>query len=136
MSQRASADRGPRRAELNERERKFVERFMATGNATTSAAAAGYSRKAAGQIGYRLLKKSQIQAAIAKRAQEDPRVWDREARQRFWTQVAAGDGRFARASLRDRLRASELLGRCQADFLDRHAGGRLSLEQALELAHT
>jgi phage terminase small subunit len=107
-------------APVSERERRFIERFMGSGNATKAATEAGYSRKTASQIGYRLLRKVQIQRAIAERTQNDPIVWTREDRQRFWTAIASGATRFERAPLRDRLKASELLGRSQADFIDRH----------------
>jgi phage terminase small subunit len=117
---------------LTEQNRKFVEHFMATGNATQAAIAAGYSRRSASQIAYQLLRKLQIQQAIAQRTQRDPAVWTREQRQRFWTTVASGAGTFAKASLRDRLKASELLGRSQADFVERvEHSGKLTLEQAL-----
>ncbi len=108
----------PQAAE-SERERQFVEHFMATGNATKAAAQAGYSNKTASQIGYRLLRKVQIQRAIAERAANDPVVWTREDRQRFWTAIASGAALYENASLRERLRASELLGRSQADFIER-----------------
>ena len=107
-------------AQVNERERQFVEHFMASGNATKAARQAGYSKKTASQIGYRLLRKVQIQRAIAERTQRDPAVWTREDRQKFWTAIASGTARFESAALRDRLKASELLGRSQADFIDRH----------------
>ena len=118
---RTTAARATRSA-LSERERRFVESYMgaSAGNATEAAIAAGYSRKTAGSIGSRLLKRVNIQRAIAERATSDPAVWTREERQRFWTSVASGAGRFAKASLRDRLRASELLGKSQADFVERH----------------
>jgi phage terminase small subunit len=118
---------------LNERERKFVERFMASGNATKAAQQAGYSKRTASQIGYHLLRKVQIQQAIVERAQSDPAVWTRAERQRFWTDVARGAGLFAKASLRDRLKASELLGKSQADFVERieHTGKLTLLEEAL-----
>jgi len=106
-------------AALSERERQFVEHFMATGNATKAAAQAGYSKRTASQIGYRLLRKVQIQRAIAERAANDPVVWTREDRQRFWTAIASGASAYAVATLRDRLKASELLGRSQADFIER-----------------
>jgi phage terminase small subunit len=106
--------------QVNERERRFVEHFMATGNATKAAAQAGYSQKTASQIGYRLLRKVQIQRAIAERTETDPAVWTREARQKFWTAVASGAPRYETVAIRDRLKASELLGRSQADFIDRH----------------
>lgn len=104
---------------LTERERQFVEQFMATGNATKAAVSAGYSKKTAGQIGYRLLKKVQIQKAISQRTEADPAVWTREDRQKFWTAVASGSNRYQTATLRERLKASELLGRSQADFIER-----------------
>ncbi len=117
---------------IKERERRFVEHFMASGNATKAAGQAGYSRKTASQIGYRLLRKVQIQQAIAERAESDPAVWTREDRQRFWTAVACGAAGYRSASLHDRLKASELLGRSQADFVERIAhGGRITLEEAL-----
>ena len=109
-----------RPGDLSERERQFVEHFMASGNATKAAAQAGYSKNTASQIGYRLLRKVQVQQAIAERTERDPAVWTREDRQRFWTEVARGQGRYAKAALKDRLRASELLGKSQADFVDRH----------------
>ena len=58
---------------IKERERKFVERFMASGNATKAAQQAGYSKRTSSQIGYHLLRKVQIQQAIAERAQRDQR---------------------------------------------------------------
>jgi phage terminase small subunit len=118
--------------DLTERERRFVEHFMASGNATKAAEKAGYSKKTSAQIGYRLVRKVQIQRAIGERAANDPTVWTREERQQFWTAVASGSGSYRSSSLRDRLKASELLGRSQADFVERHAvGGRLTLEEAI-----
>ena len=107
---------------LNERERRFVEAYMgeAAGNGTKAAEVAGYSARNAGPQGSRLLRKANIRAAIAARTQDDPAVADRMARQRLWSDIAFGRGAFAGASLRDRLTASELLGRSQADFVQRH----------------
>ena len=107
---------------LSERERRFVDAYMgeAAGNATTAAMAAGYSQRNARPQGSRLLTKANIHAAIRARVQADPAVADREARQRLWTDIAFGRNGFAQARLRDRLKASELLGRSQADFVDRH----------------
>lgn len=101
----------------------------AAGNATKAARLAGYAKSTAEKQASRLLGKVGVQQAIAERTQNDPAVWTREERQRFWTAVASGAGRFAKAPLRDRLKASELLGRSQADFIDRHeidAGGSLA----------
>lgn len=108
---------------LTERERRFVTFYMgeAAGNATKAARLAGYSAKTARKQGSRLLRtKGHIRAAIDQAAKDDPAVWTREDRQRFWTAIAAGTDGFGNAELRDRLKASELLGRSQADFVDRH----------------
>jgi phage terminase small subunit len=110
---------------------------MCCGNATKAATDAGYSKKTASQIGYSLLRKLQIQQAIADRTANDPAVWNREERQRFWTAVASGATGYGRASLRDRLKASELLGKSQADFVERiEHSGRITLEQALSASRS
>lgn len=101
----------------------------AAGNATKAARIAKYSAATARAQGSRLLTKVNIQRAIAERTQNDPAVWTRQERQAFWTAIASGSGAFHQASLRDRLKASELLGRSQADFVERHeinAGGSLA----------
>lgn len=106
---------------LSERHRQFVEAFMANGgNATRAAITAGYSKRTADRQASRLLRNAKVRGAIDARAKSDPAVWTREDRQRFWTSVASGTGRFATAPLRDRLKASELLGKSQADFVERH----------------
>jgi phage terminase small subunit len=107
---------------LTERERRFVEAYMgaAAGNATKAARLAGYSATTARKQGSRLVTKGHIRAAIRERANDDPAVWTREDRQRFWTSVARGvEGGYPDALLRDRLKASELLGKSQADFVER-----------------
>jgi hypothetical protein len=111
-----------KRRPLTERERRFVEAYMgaAAGNATKAAHLAGYAKNTAEKQASRLLGKVGIREAIDARASSDPAVWTREQRQRFWTAIASGAGNYALASLRDRLKASELLGRSHADFVDRH----------------
>lgn len=52
------------------REERFVQRYVETNNATQSAIAAGYSPKSAHTIAHRLLKRSKIKDAIAKRNAE------------------------------------------------------------------
>ena len=43
-------------------------------------------------------------------------IADRDERQRFWSEVMRDDGQ----AMRDRLRASDLLGRSTGDFVERH----------------
>jgi phage terminase small subunit len=56
-------------AKLNAKQQRFVEEYLIDLNATQAAIRAGYSEKTAGQQGFELLKKPEIQEAIAK-AQE------------------------------------------------------------------
>lgn len=102
---------------LSERERKFVEAYMgkAGGNATKAAIRAGYSKATARKQGSRLLTKGNIRSAIDARAKEDPNVSDREERQRFYTATM----RSAKVSMKERLKAAELLGKTQGDFIKR-----------------
>lgn len=102
---------------IDERRRRFVEAYMgeSAGNATEAAKIAGYSPKTAYSQGQRLLKNVEIQAAIQERQDADPAIATREERQRFWTEVMNDVG----ADMKDRLRASEILGRASGDFIDR-----------------
>jgi phage terminase small subunit len=52
---------------LNNKQRVFVEHYLATWNATEAAKRAGYSEKTAYAQGHRLLKNAEVQAALAER---------------------------------------------------------------------
>lgn len=121
--QRPARGRQPPRP-LSERERRWVEAFMgeAAGNATKAARLAGYRGNAAtlATQGRRLLRKAQIQEAIKLRVAEDPAIATRQERQAFWTRVMLGRDEFKKARLADRLKAAELLGKSQGDFIEKH----------------
>lgn len=55
---------------LTERQRRFVEAFIETGNATEAAVLAGYSKKTAYSIGNENLKKPELKRAIEERMKE------------------------------------------------------------------
>ena len=57
----------PKTAGLSPKERAFIREYTRDRNATRSAIAAGYSPKTAAQIGYQLLQKTSVGAALAKR---------------------------------------------------------------------
>jgi phage terminase small subunit len=107
---------------LTARKRRFVELYLVGGNATRAAQTAGYSARTAKQQGSRLLQEPAIAAAVAagQAEQKKAAVADRDARQAFWTQVMLAKGRFKKAAMKDRLKASELLGKSQGDFIERH----------------
>ena len=101
--------------ELNSKQRAFVEAY--DGNGKETAIAVGYSKKTAEQQASRLLSLVKVKEAILEReARENKdRVATRVERQEFWTKML-NDPEVRPA---DRLKASELLGRSQADFTDR-----------------
>lgn len=105
--------------ELTEKQRKFVEAYMgaAAGNATEAARLAGYkgNNETLAQVGAENIRKPYIAQELRARANKDPLIATREDRQRFWTEVMESGG----VEMKDRLRASEILGKSQADFVDR-----------------
>lgn len=143
-------------AELNERRRRFVEFYMSDPtNAALAARKAGFkgTDEALAVTASRLLKNANVRAAMAARASEDPQVATRQKRQRFWTEVMLGEpfvsdvsvdekGRRSTVtsypSMRDRLRASQLLGMTHGDFIERHEHTFSSddLREALERARS
>lgn len=102
---------------MTPKQRRFVELY--NGNATEAAIAAGYSRKTARSIGQRILTNVDVAEAIKAREDKELRhfIANREERQRLWTEIM-NDPEMKTS---DRLRASELLGRSEGDFIERQA---------------
>lgn len=109
-----NAPRGTSR-ELSTKQKRFIAAY--NGNATAAAIEAGYSTKNADKIGGQLMKNPRIVAAI--RARENERnaeaIATREERQRFFTAIMRDEGQ----PTRERLRATELLGKSEGDFVER-----------------
>lgn len=102
---------------MTPKQRRFIEAY--TGNATEAALQAGYSSKTAYSQGQRLLKNVEVQEEIRSREEErkNTLIAPREARQAFWTSIMQDP----EEKTTDRLRASELLGKSEGDFLERVA---------------
>ena len=100
---------------LTAKQQAFVEAYA--GNATAAALAAGYSPKTAYSQGQRLLKIVEVQDAIkAREAQRlAPTIASRRERQEFWTSVLRNE----EEAMKNRLKAAELLGKSEGDFLER-----------------
>jgi phage terminase small subunit len=98
---------------LTSKQQKFVEAYC--GNATEAARIAGYKQPM--QQGERLLRKDEIHKAIEDREapEKESRIATREERQEFWTNTMLDK----ETNMKDRLRASELLGKSGADFIER-----------------
>lgn len=100
---------------LTTRQRRFVEAY--DGNATQAAIAAGYSEKTARFMGHENLTKPYILAEIKARdtIRSTSLIASRAERQQFWSSVM----RDKDQQMRDRLKAAELLGKSEADFVER-----------------
>jgi phage terminase small subunit len=105
----------PRPRAFTDKQRRFVELY--SGNATEAALRAGYSPDSAHITGCKLLKVPKIKAAIEARTKkiDGPHIASREERQAFWTKIFHDES----YDMAHRLRASELLARSQADFVER-----------------
>jgi len=101
---------------LTEKQRKFCEEFSANGgNALRAATAAGYKHPI--QLSGQTLKKLEIQKALEelRKSTTNSAIMTREERQMMWTEFAKDKS----MTPTERMKASELLGKSQADFIDR-----------------
>lgn len=105
---------------LTVRQRRFAEAYA--GSATDAAIAAGYSPRTACTKGSALLRRENIVAIIRNRIElEDrPLVASRVERQERLTAILRGEGE----KTVDRIKAIEVLGKMEGDFLERveHSG--------------
>lgn len=108
---------------LTPKRRAFVEAYTgaANGNATEAARLAGYAVPM--QEGGRLLRNAEVAAAIREATVEvrQEAIATREQRQTMLTRIILGIelDRGDEPAMRDRLRALELLGKMQGDFVER-----------------
>ena len=118
---------------LTAKQRAFVEFYA--GNATEAAIKAGYSKDTARSIGQENLTKPDIIAAIKERETKRlvPDIATREERFKFWTRAMRDED----TPMKERLKASELLGKAEGDFLERvevDHSGNIDLTAAVRLA--
>lgn len=110
---------------LTPKQKAFAEFYAASGNATDAAIKAGYSEKTAQQIGAENLLKPVISDYLATLTKNDAenRIMSAIERQTFLTDVVRGaikEGENS-AKLSDRIRACELLGKMQGDFVEKQS---------------
>ena len=122
MSTRLTAEQRAALDALPPKRQAFVLAYCgeSQGNATDAARRAGYAKPH--PEGSRLLRFATVAAAIdaLRTPAEEASVWSVSRLREFWTEIAQA----AETNLRDRLRASELLGKSQGAFLERveHSG--------------
>ena len=105
----------PDKGELNYKQKAFVDAY--DGNGKETEIAVGYAPKNAEQTASRLLRMVKVRKALEERSARENKdtIATRVQRQELWTKMM--NDPEIRSS--DRLKASELLGRSEADFTDR-----------------
>lgn len=117
---------------LTAKQLRFIEAYQ--GNATEAARLAGYTGNdnVLGVTGFQLLRDPKISQLIKERESKaiSSLIATREDRQKFWTKYMNDP----ELDIRYRLRASELLGRSQADFTEiiRHEGLETLTDEQLQ----
>lgn len=103
---------------MTTKEQAFVDLY--DGNASQTAIKAGYKTKNPDVVGHQNLVR--LGAEIKKREEKKqaPHIATRQERQAFWAEVMFSD----KVGMNERLRASELLGKSEADFTEKleHTG--------------
>lgn len=107
---------------LTEKQKRFIDYYIETANATESARRAGYSVKTAKNIGAENLTK--LNKFIQKKLQEkeNSRIASQEEVLEYLTRVMRGEEKDQfdlDASLQDRTKCAELLGKRYGTFTDK-----------------
>ena len=107
---------------LTEKQKRFIDYYVETANATESAKRAGYSSKTAKNIGAENLTK--LNYFIQERLQqlEDNRIASQEEVLQYLTKVMRGEEKDSfglDASLQDRTKCAELLGKRYGTFKEK-----------------
>ena len=113
---------------LTTKQQRFVDFY--DGNATEACRKAGYkgNENTLNQMANKLVRNGKIKTAIEKREKLSNKriIMDRESRQELWTMIALDKEERTDT----RLRASELLGKSEGDFIDRHErAGNIAFEE-------
>ena len=130
-----------KRPELNERQKRFVDYYLQSSNATDSARKAGYSVKNAMQIGCELLRNPKIQTALNTRLaeMESERLAETQEILEYLTSVMRGQTEEevvvnvgvgkgftqaqkvqAKVGAKERLKAAEMLAKVKGMFINKN----------------
>ncbi len=107
---------------LTEKQKRFIDYYIEKGNATEAAILAGYSEKTAKQIGSENLAKLDCYIKERLKPIENKRIADADEVLTYLTKVMRGEEKDAfnlDASLKDRNKAAELLGKRLRLFVDK-----------------
>ena len=116
---------------LTEKQKRFADEYIISGNATQAAIKAGYSKKTARFVGAENLTKPNIKNYIDERLAklESERIANAQEVLEYLTGVMRGDEKeevmtedgvsYREPSVKDRLKAAELLGKRHALFTEK-----------------
>ena len=107
---------------LTEKQKRFIDYYVETANATESAKRAGYSFKTAKNIGAENLTKLNYFIQERLRQLEDNRIASQEEVLQYLTKVMRGEEKDQfglDASLQDRTKCAELLGKRYGTFKEK-----------------
>lgn len=107
---------------LTEKQKRFIDYYVETANATESAKRAGYSSKTAKNIGAENLTKLNFFIQERLKQLEDNRIASQEEVLQYLTKVMRGEEKDQfglDASLQDRTKCAELLGKRYGTFKEK-----------------
>lgn len=107
---------------LTEKQKRFIDYYIETANATESAKRAGYSEKTAKNIGAENLTKLNFFIQKKLQEKENNRIASQDEVLEYLTKVMRGElkDQFGLdASLQDRTKCAELLGKRYGTFVDK-----------------
>ncbi len=107
---------------LTEKQKRFIDYYIETANATESAKKAGYSQKTAKNIGAENLTKLNFFIQEKLQEKEKQRIASQDEVLEFLTSGMRGEikDQFGLdASFQDRIRCAELMGKRHGTFIDR-----------------
>lgn len=107
---------------LTEKQKRFIDYYIETANATESAKRAGYSEKTAKNIGAENLTKLNFFIQKKLEEKEEDRIASQDEVLEYLTKVMRGEEKDQfglDASLQDRTKCAELLGKRYGTFVDK-----------------
>lgn len=127
---------------LTQKQRRFIDEYIISGNATQAAIKAGYSKRTARKIGQENLTKPDIKTEIARRNAEiqSEKTADMTEVMEYLTSVMRGEqtesvatakGVFSgvEISAKDRIKAAELIGKRNGAWTDKkELSGDISID--------
>ena len=108
--------------ELTEKQKRFIDYYIETANATESARKAGYSQKTAKNIGAENLTKLNFFIQKKLEEKENKRIASQDEVLEYLTKVMRGEEKDQfglDASLQDRTKCAELLGKRYGTFVEK-----------------